>query len=58
MQHCPQCKKILFRKRDGRLVCPNDCEQSGKRVAFNTVIDPLKDRRANEDRDPWRDVKF
>ncbi len=58
MQHCPQCRKILFKKKDGRLICPNGCEQSRRRVAFHTVIDPLKDRRGNDDRDPWRNVKF
>jgi len=57
VERCPQCKKILFKKRDGRLACPNGCEQSSQRVAFNTVIDPLKDRRSRDDHDPWRNVK-
>jgi len=58
MRHCRHCKKILFKNKDGRLVCANGCEQSRQRVAFNSVIDPLKDRRDNDDRDPWRNVKI
>ena len=55
---CPQCRKILFRKKDGRLACPNECGQSSQRRAFNTVVDPLKDRRAKQDFDPWSTVKY
>lgn len=58
MRHCPQCKKLLFRRKDGRLACPNECVQNTRRLAYNTLIDPLKDRRAKEERDPWRNVKF
>ena len=54
MERCPQCKKILFKKRDGSLVCPNGCNEHQRRSAFNTVIDPMKDRRNNERTfDPW-----
>jgi uncharacterized Zn finger protein (UPF0148 family) len=60
MQRCPQCKKILFKKKDGRLACPNECKQNSQRVAFNTVLDPLKDRRIQDkdEWDPWSHVKF
>jgi hypothetical protein len=50
--------KILFRKKNGTLACPNDCDQSGLRRAFNTVIDPMKDRRLQTDFDPWENVKY
>lgn len=56
VQRCPQCKKVLFKKKDGRLECPNECEEDTKRTAFNTVIDPLKDRRANDTWNPWNNV--
>lgn len=58
MQRCPQCKKILFKKRDGRLVCPNECDKNTRRIAFNTVLDPIKDRRAGDTWNPWNNVKF
>jgi uncharacterized Zn finger protein (UPF0148 family) len=58
MQRCIQCKKILFRKKDGTLACPNECDQSGHRRAFNTVIDPMKDRRVKAEFDPWNDVRY
>jgi uncharacterized Zn finger protein (UPF0148 family) len=57
MERCPQCKKILFKKKNGSLACPNGCEQSSHRVALNTVVDPLNDRRSQAERDPWRFVK-
>jgi uncharacterized Zn finger protein (UPF0148 family) len=54
MERCHQCKKILFKKRDGSLVCPNGCNEHQRRSAFNTVIDPMKDRRGDERTfDPW-----
>lgn len=58
MQHCEQCKKILFRKKDGTLACPNECGQSAQRRAFNTVIDPGMDRRVEVDADPWDHVRY
>ncbi len=58
MQRCEQCKKILFRKKDGTLACPNECEQSTQRRAFNTVIDPIMDRRAQGGDDPWDHVRY
>ena len=58
MQRCEQCKKILFRKKDGTLVCPNECEQSGRRRAFNTVIDPAMDQRVRAEVDPWENVRY
>ena len=54
MKRCPKCKKILFKKKDGRLVCPNGCDEHSERVAFNTVIDPNLERREGKDTfDPW-----
>lgn len=54
MKRCEQCKKILFKRRDGKLVCPNGCEEHGGRSAFNTVIDPSLERREGNDTfDPW-----
>ncbi|MEJ2038931.1 MAG: hypothetical protein P8X55_08355 [Desulfosarcinaceae bacterium] len=58
LQRCPHCKKVLFRKKDGGLVCPNECGQNTHRTAFNTVIDPMKDRRTKEVFDPWSTVKY
>lgn len=58
IERCPQCKKILFRKKNGNLVCPNECQQSGQRSAFNTMIDPMKDRRILPQFDPWEHVKI
>ena len=58
MERCSFCRKILFRKKDGSLACPNACEQSTQRKAFNTVIDPRKDRRLKETFDPWINVKY
>jgi uncharacterized Zn finger protein (UPF0148 family) len=58
MQRCPQCKKILFKTKEGRLVCPNDCKQNTQRIAFNTVIEPLNDRRGDGESDPWSKVRF
>jgi uncharacterized Zn finger protein (UPF0148 family) len=58
MHRCPQCKKILFKTKKGQLVCPNGCKQHTKRTAFNTVVDPLKDRRGEDDKDPWNKVRF
>ncbi|MDA8140503.1 MAG: hypothetical protein M0036_17805 [Desulfobacteraceae bacterium] len=54
MKRCPQCKKVLFKRRDGKMVCPNDCKEHTGRLAYNTVIDPEYDRReGNETWDPW-----
>jgi hypothetical protein len=50
--------KILFRKKNGTLACPNECDASTKRRAFNTVIEPTKDRRTKDAFDPWVDVKY
>ena len=58
IQRCHQCKKILFRKKDGTLACPNQCQQSGRRNAFNTLIDPMKDRRVRPRFDPWEHVRY
>jgi acetyl-CoA carboxylase beta subunit len=57
MKQCPNCKKILFKKKDGTLACPNECDRSGHRTAFSTVIDPMLDRRIKETFDPWSNVK-
>ena len=58
MERCKQCKKILFRKKDGSLVCPNGCNENHQRSAFNTVIDPMKERRGDKSFfDPWSNVK-
>jgi len=61
MKRCPQCKKILFKKRDRKLACPNNCTAHGDRAAFNTVIDPELDRRRNDDTfdtfDPWASAR-
>lgn len=54
MERCKQCKKVLFRKKDGSLVCPNECNENHRRSAFNTVIDPWKERRGDVPHiDPW-----
>ncbi len=54
MERCDQCKKVLFRKKDGTLACPNGCDDNQNRLAFNTVIDPAKERRGARDTfDPW-----
>jgi len=54
MKRCDQCKKVLFRKKNGSLVCPNGCDEHQQRSAFNTVIDPMNERRgAQETWDPW-----
>lgn len=58
IQRCHQCKKILFRKKDGTLACPNQCRQSGRRSAFNTLINPMKDRRVRVRFDPWEHVRY
>ena len=54
MKRCKQCKKVLFKKKDGSLACPNECNENHQRSAFNTVIDPWKERRGQETyADPW-----
>ncbi|MFZ1986517.1 MAG: hypothetical protein WAU91_19060 [Desulfatitalea sp.] len=54
MKRCQQCKKVLFKRRDGKLVCPNGCKEHQGRLAFNTVIDEDLDRRGPDDTfDPW-----
>ena len=54
MERCKQCKKVLFRKKDGRLICPNGCDEHRQRSAFNTVLDPLMERRNKKPYfDPW-----
>ena len=58
MQRCEHCKKILFKKKDGTLACPNECDQNRQRRAFNTVIDPSMDRRDQDEFDPWDNVRF
>lgn len=58
MKRCPYCKKILFRKKNGSLACPNECDLNTQRKAINTVIDPMKDRRTKAEFDPWIDVKY
>jgi uncharacterized Zn finger protein (UPF0148 family) len=58
MERCRQCKKILFRKKDGSLACPNQCQRSGSRSAFNTFIDPKKERRVPSQFDPWEHVRY
>jgi len=58
MKRCNQCKKFLFRKRDGSLQCPNGCNENQRRSAFNTVIEPMKDRRGEAFIfDPWDNVR-
>jgi uncharacterized Zn finger protein (UPF0148 family) len=58
MERCKQCKKVLFRKKDGSLVCPNGCKENHRRSAFNTVIDPWKERRGEKTFiDPWGHVR-
>jgi uncharacterized Zn finger protein (UPF0148 family) len=58
MERCKQCKKILFKKKNGTLVCPNGCDEHHRRSAFNTVIDPMKDRRGEKDGfDPWANAR-
>lgn len=47
MKRCPQCKKILFKKKDGTLFCPNECDKHEGRAAFNTFIDRDMDRRSH-----------
>ena len=58
MERCSNCRKILFRKRNGSLVCPNECGQNTQRRAFNTVIEHMKDRRVKWAFDPWSLVKY
>lgn len=54
MERCEQCKKVLFKKKDGSLACPNECNENHRRTAFNTVIDPWEERRKKKDySDPW-----
>jgi hypothetical protein len=54
MKRCHNCKKILIKRRDGKLVCPNGCDEHSGRLAFNTVIDPnLERRQGNDTFDPW-----
>ncbi len=58
MERCPQCKKVLFKKKNGELVCPNECDAHQRRSAFNTVIDPTKERRGNvSEFDPWEHAR-
>lgn len=58
MERCRQCKKILFKKKDGSLMCPNGCVENQKRSAFNTVIDPMADRRGEKKHfDPWNNAR-
>ncbi len=49
LERCPQCKKFLFKKKNGALFCPNECDGHSRRTAFNTVMDPMKDRRCDID---------
>lgn len=58
MEKCPYCMKILFRKKNGTLACPNECDQNNKRTALSTVIDPMKDRRQEDAQDPWDNVRY
>lgn len=53
MKRCPQCKKILFKRKDGKLMCPNECQEHGNRAAYNTYIESRHDRRSNDTFDPW-----
>ena len=55
MDRCPICKKILFKKKDGTLACPNLCNgDNQRRKAFNTVIDErLEKRGVQKFFDPW-----
>jgi hypothetical protein len=39
------------------LACPNECGENAKRRAFNTVIDPMKDRRNMDTLGPWDNVR-
>jgi uncharacterized Zn finger protein (UPF0148 family) len=58
MEHCKYCKKILFRKKNGMLACPNGCDEHHRRSAFNTVIDPAQDRRGERYTfDPWGNAR-
>jgi uncharacterized Zn finger protein (UPF0148 family) len=58
MEQCKQCKKILFKKKDGTLMCPNGCDDHHGRLAFNTVIDPMKERRGEKGFfDPWNNAR-
>jgi hypothetical protein len=58
MKHCQQCKKVLFKRRDGKLVCPNGCKEHIGRLAFNTVIDEDLNRRGPDDTfDPWASAR-
>jgi uncharacterized Zn finger protein (UPF0148 family) len=58
MKRCKHCKKILFKKKGGALVCPNGCDEHHRRSAFNTVIEPAMDRRGEEYIfDPWENAR-
>ena len=58
MERCKQCKKILFKKKDGTLMCPNGCDDNQNRLAFNTVIDARYDRRGEDETlGPWDEVR-
>ena len=58
MERCKQCKKVLFKKKDGSLVCPNDCDDHHRRSAFNTVIDSVNERRnVKWFFDPWANAR-
>jgi len=57
LERCPQCKKILFKKKNGKLFCPNECDDHRRRLAYNTVVDPKKDRRFHTTIHPWDNVR-
>lgn len=58
MERCSQCKKVLFKKKDGSLMCPNGCDEHQQRSAFNTMIDPMKERRGEKPFfDPWNHAR-
>jgi DNA phosphorothioation-dependent restriction protein DptG len=56
MDRCPICKKLLFKKKNGTLACPNFCDGKQKRKAFNTMIDERFERRGVEF-DPWSNAR-
>lgn len=58
IERCPVCNKILFRKKGGGMKCLNECQQSFQRIAFNTLVEPAKDRRGSKEPNPWHHVKW
>lgn len=55
-ERCPLCNKILFRKKGGGMRCINGCQQNFQGIAFNTLVEPTKNRRRSGKMDPRRQV--